>query len=97
MSTNERNQQNSGRQEHTPENSNQQTPQANQEKQWDEKPGQQETDPRKQQQNREWEEAQKQQQQNAQDPGVGGRVTNQSENDRNQDPTRRGENWQEEE
>ena len=76
---------------------NQQNPQTGQQKQWDERPGQQETDPHKQQQNRVWEEAQQKQQQFAQNPGVGGDERNPSENSRNQDPTRRSENWQEEE
>lgn len=98
MNSKEKNQKNSGRQDHNqPTSQAKQNPtsQSNDEKQWDVKPGQKETDPRQQQKNREWEEAQKQQQHNAKDPGVnaGG---NQYENDRNQDPTRRDGRQEEE-
>lgn len=104
MNTNERNQndqEGKNQSQNHPAQPNSQTngptSQSNDQKQWDEKPGHQESDPREQQRNREWEESQKQQQQNAQNPGVGGHHDNTSDNERNQDPTRRGENWQEEE
>lgn len=108
MSTNERNQydQERGNQSQNQNHNNPGSPnsrtdgptsQSNQEKQWDERSGHQESDPRQQQRNREWEDSQKQQQQNAQNPGEGGHRDNTSDNQRNQDPTRKGENWQEEE
>lgn len=103
MNTNERNQENTGRQENNQSRANQPTSQTNHnptsqsnvEKQWDVKPGHEEADPRKQQENREWQESQKQQHQNAQNPGVGG-GGDQYENDRNQDPTRRDGGQEEE-
>ena len=66
-------------------------------KQWDVRPEEKESDPRQQQLNREWEQSQKQQRQYAQEPGVGENDRNPSENQRNQDPTRRRDNWGEEE
>ncbi len=92
MDTNEKYQQGATDKNGSLKNENQ-----NPQRQWDEQPGEKPTDPREQQINRKWEEAQKQQQQNAQNPGVGGSRQAPSENDRNQDPTRKGENWNEEE
>lgn len=66
--------------------------QGHEQKKWDERPGQRDSDPNQQQRQREWEEAQKHQQQNATRPGVD--KSDLKQHDRQGNPTDRGEDLQ---
>lgn len=67
----------------------------NKQKSWDEQPGQRDSDPKEQQRQREWEEAQIHQEQYAERPGVDKSDLKQHDNQGN--PTDRGEDFQAEE